>query len=519
MHDRTVLSALGVGSWLLEVGAILLLASCSQPQASAPAGAIVVGVRAAPNNLDPRFANDETSQRVGQLIFSSLMDIGDDLRVKPTLAERLDNPDPLTYIVTLRRGVTFHDGHELTSKDVVYNYSQYLDPAFISPFKGAFKVLQSVRALDGYRVEFTLKEPFGAFPIQLVTPPIVPAGAAPDFGTHPIGTGPYKFVRYDVDDKVVLEPFKEYFGGAPVNSGLILKVVPDDTMRGLELRKGSVDLVINDLPPDMVYEFEKEQRFTIAKAPGLDFSYLGFNMRDPRLADKRVRHAIGYAVNQHAIVDYLRRGMARPAVGLIPSQAWAFEPDVRRFNYDPARAKQLLDEAGYRDPDGDGPLPRLRLSLKISTVEETRLQSTVIQEDLRRVGIDLDVRSYEFATFYADVINGNFQIFSLQWVGGALVDPDILRRVFHSTQTPPAGFNRGHYSNPEVDRLIDLASSVANESARKKYYGEAQKLIAEDAPYIAIWNRTNVAVAQRNLSGLHLDTVGNFESLKDVVKN
>ncbi len=497
----------------------LVLPACSQPQASAPAGAIVVGVRTAPNNLDPRFANDETSQRVGQLIFSSLMDIGDDLRVKPTLAERLDNPDPLTYIVTLRRGVKFHDGHELTSKDVVYNYNQYLDPAFISPFKGAFKVLQSVQALDDYRVEFTLKEPFGAFPIQLVTPPLVPAGAGADFGAYPIGTGPYKFVRYDVDDKVVLEPFKEYFGGAPVNSGLILKVVPDDTMRGLELRKGSVDLVINDLPPDMVYELEKEQRFTIAQAPGLDFSYLGFNMRDPLLADKRVRHAIGYAVNQRAIVDYLRRGLARPAVGLIPSQAWAFEPDVRRFNYDPARAKQLLDEAGFRDPDGDGPLPRLRLSLKISTVEETRLQSTVIQEDLRRVGIDLDVRSYEFATFYEDVIKGNFQIFSLQWVGGALVDPDILRRVFHSTQTPPAGFNRGHYSNPEVDRLIDLASRVANESDRKKYYGDAQKLIAEDAPYIAIWNRTNVAVGQRNLSGLHLDTVGNFESLKDVVKN
>src|SRR5258705_8625772 len=156
---------------------------------------------------------------------------------------------------------------------------------------------------------------------------------------------------------------------------------------------------------------------------------------------------------------------------------------------------------------------------KLSKAVETRLQATVIQQQLRDVGIDLDVRSYEFATFYADVLKGNFQIFSLQWVGGALVDPDILRRVFHSTQTPPAGFNRGHYNNPEVDRLIDLASTVSNESERKEYYGEAQKLIAEDAPYIAIWNRTNVAVAQRSLSGLHLNTVGNFESLKDVVES
>ena len=497
----------------------LLSSSCARLQSAVPDGAIIVAVRTAPNNLDPRFANDETGQRVGQLVFSSLMDLGDDLRVKPTLAERLDNPDPLTYVATLRRGVKFHDGRELTSKDVVYNYSQYLDPNFISPFKGAFKVLESVRALDEYRVEFRLKEPFAAFPIQLVTPPIVPAGAGPDFAVHPIGTGPYRFVRYDVDDKVVLEPFKEYFAGAPRNNGLIIKVVPDDTMRGLELRKGSVDLVVNDLPPDMVHEFEKENRFALTQAPGLDYAYLGFNMRDPIAGDKRVRQAIGHAINRRAIVDYLRRGLARPAMGLIPSQAWAFEPDVRQFEYDPERAKQLLDEAGYRDPDGDGPLPRLRLSLKISTNEETRLQSTVIQEDLRRVGIDLDVRSYEFATFYGDVLKGNFQLFSLQWVGGALVDPDILRRVFHSSQVPPAGFNRGYYSNPEVDRLIDLASSAIDESVRKRYYGEAQKLIAEDAPYISIWNRTNVAVAQRSLSGLQLNAYVNFEALKDVVKN
>jgi peptide/nickel transport system substrate-binding protein len=119
---------------------------------------------------------------------------------------------------------------------------------------------------------------------------------------------------------------------------------------------------------------------------------------------------------------------------------------------------------------------------------------------------------------YADVLKGNFQLFSLQWVGGAMVDPDILRRVFYSTQTPPAGFNRGHYNNPEVDHLLDLAGAATSEAERKKYYGEAQKIIAEDAPYISLWNRTNVAVARRSLSGLHLNAVSDFEALKDVVK-
>jgi peptide/nickel transport system substrate-binding protein len=380
-------------------------------------------------------------------------------------------------------------------------------------------VLQSVRALDDYTVEFKLKEPFAGFPIQLVVPPVVPDGAGDSMRTHPIGTGPYRFVRYAVDDQLVLAAFDDYFEGPPANRGIIFKVIPDDTMRGLELRKDSVDVVVNDIPPDIVYELEKRGDFRIARSPGVDFWYVGFNMRDPVVGDRRVRQAIGYAINRDAIIKYMRRGLATPAVGLLPPQAWAFEPDVFQFTYDPAKAMQLLDEAGYRDPDGDGPLPRLHLSYKISTNEEYRLQATVIQQDLARVGIDVDLRSYEFATFYADVLKGNFQMYSLQWVGGALVDPDILRRVFHSQQTPPAGFNRGYYSNPEVDRLIDLATMSNTDAERKTYYSQAQKIIAADAPYVPVWNRVNAIVAQPSLADLHMNPVANFRALKNVRKN
>jgi peptide/nickel transport system substrate-binding protein len=147
-----------------------------------------------------------------------------------------------------------------------------------------------------------------------------------------------------------------------------------------------------------------------------------------------------------------------------------------------------------------------------------RLQSTVIQEDLRRVGINLDLRSYEFATVFADILKGNFQIMSLIWVGGAVIEPDILRRVFHSTQTPPTGFNRGYYRNAEVDRLIDLATAALEEADRKRYYGEAQKIIAEEAPYIPIWNRVNVLLAQPGLEGLHMTATAHFATLKDVTR-
>ena len=166
------------------------------------------------------------SAKAAQVIFSNLMTLDDHLRVVPDLAERLENPEPTRYVVTLRRGVTFHDGHELTSADVVYTFRCFLDPTFISPRKGAYRGVKAVDALDRYTVAFTLKEPFGSFPVNLVMP-IVPDGAGPAFRDRPIGTGPYRFVRYTVDDQLELAPFNDYYGGAPRNDGLVLKVVPD----------------------------------------------------------------------------------------------------------------------------------------------------------------------------------------------------------------------------------------------------------------------------------------------------
>jgi peptide/nickel transport system substrate-binding protein len=491
---------------------------CAPRDASAPADDLLrVIIRAAPTTFDPRVGTDEGSQRVHQLVYDHLLVIDDQLRVvakPPGLATELENPDPLTYIVHLRRGVKFHDGHELTAKDVVYTFGSFLDPNFVSSRKGAYRMLESVEALDDYRVEFKLKEPFGSFPIQLVMH-VVPADAGDSLRTFPIGTGPYRFVRHAVDEEVVLSAFEGYWDGLPQNAGVILRIIPDETMRGLELRKGSADLTINDASPDIAYQLEKDG-LTITEAQGVDYAYIGLNMRDPVLKDKRVRHAIGYAIDRQAIVDYLRRGLAQPAVGVLSPVTWAFEPDVHQFTYDVERAKRLLDEAGYPDPDGDGPLPRLQLSLKTSTDEFFRLQAAVIQQNLRLAGIDVDVRSYEFATFYADVLAGSVQMYTLQWVG--VTDPDMLRRLYHSEQVPPVGFNRIYYSNPEVDRLIDLATTASTDDERRKYYSDVQKLVADDAPYISLWYKTNVAVTRPNITGMRLSPQAGFWALKDVKK-
>ena len=494
----------------------LLTSGCLHRPTANP-NVLVVGVTSGPNNLDPRIGTDDVSGKTAQLIFNNLMTLDERLRVSPDLAERLDNPDPLTYVVTLKRGVSFHDGHELTSADVVYTFRSLLDPAFVSPRKGAFRMLNAIEARDRYTVVFSLKEPFGSFPVNLVIP-IVPDGAGPSFRDHPIGTGPYRFVSYATDDRIELARFDDYFGGRPQNDGLILRIVPDDIMRGLELRKGTMDIVVNDLAPDIVYQLGHDPDLQLVKAPGVDYQYIGVNLRDPILQNKLVRQAIASAIDRDAIIEHLRRGLAIHATGILPPVSWAFSPAVAEFKYDPARARELLDQAGYRDSDGDGPAPRLHLSLKMSNIEFNRLQASVIQENLRTVGIALDVRTYEFATLYADALKGNFQLYFLQWVGGAVADPDILRRVFHSTQVPPSGFNRGYFKNAQVDGLLDQAAAATNELQRRDFYGAVQRIVADEQPYISLWCKTNVAVARRSLAGFHILPTADFTFLKDVAR-
>jgi peptide/nickel transport system substrate-binding protein len=490
--------------------ALVLAGGCAQRR---PEGdMIVVAMANAATNLDPRVGTDEASQKAHQLLYGSLMKIDDQLRIVPDLAESLEQPDRVTYVARLRRGVKFHNGRELTSADVVYTYRSFLDPSFRGR-SGAYRVVAAVDALDAYTVRFTLKEPFGPFPINLVMG-IVQAGSGSANARQPVGTGPYQLAQFVLDDRLVLKPFTGFYGGAPANSGVVLKVVPDDTMRGLELRKGTVDLVVNDLAPDVVWQLRAEGRVQVTTAPGTDYAYIGLNQKDPALSHPDVRKAIGYAIDRAAIVKYLRRGFASVAVGIVPPMSWAFERNVFDFRYDPAEARRLLDGAGYPDPDGDGPRPRFQLSLKTSTSEVYRVQAAAIQQDLARVGIAVDVRSSELLTLLADAARGNFQMYTLQWVG--VTDPDMLRRVYHSKQAPPVGLNRVFYTNLDVDRLIDEAAAAVEDDTRRALYTEAQRLIAQDVPYISLWYKTNVVVAQPDIRGVHLSPIADFMFLKDV---
>jgi peptide/nickel transport system substrate-binding protein len=501
------------------VAATMLAVAGCQSRAAPGGDWIVLALASSPTNLDPAIGLDETSQRLHQLMFSSLLRIDDNLRNVPDLATRFEMQDPRTYIAGIPPGVRFHDGHEMTSEDVAYTFRRFLDPALVSGRKGAYSNLAAVDIIDRYTVAFRLKEPSGSFSSSLINMGIVPAGAGASMARSPIGSGPYQFQELAADDHVTLRKFDGYYRGTPKNAGLIFKVVPDETMRSLELRKGDVDLVVNDVAPDLVHGLASQPGLSVVTGPGTDYAYIGLNLRDPILKDRRVRHAIGYAIDRQAIVRYLQRDLARETKGIIPSMSWAHADDVFAFTRDVSRSRELLDEAGYPDPDGPGPAPRLRLSLKTSTVERYRVQAAALQQQLGEAGIELDLRSYEFATLFSDVIRGNVQLYTLVFTGGSVADPDILRRVFHSKQQPPSGFNRAHYENADVDRLIDAATAALAENERRRYYVEAQRLIAGDAPMISLWARTNVAVGQSSLSGVRLSPIGDLDFLWQVSRN
>jgi peptide/nickel transport system substrate-binding protein len=490
-----------------------LIAGCSQAR---PEGdAIVVAMTNSAVNLDPRVGADEASQKAHQLLFNTLVKIDANLKVVPELAESLVRADDLTYVARLRHGVRFHDGAGLTAKDVAYTFNSFLDPAFRGR-SGAYTNVKRVEVVDPYTVAFHLKTPSASFPINLVMG-IVKDGSGAANARSPIGTGPYKLVSFKPDDRIVLTRFDGYFDGPAKNSGVVLKVVPDDTMRGLELRKGAVDLVVNDVAPDIVWQMQREGKLQIATGPGTDYAYIGLNLRDPMLQRIEVRKAIGYAIDRDAIVKYLRRGFASTAVGILPPMSWAFQREVFDFRYDPAEAMRLLDAAGLTDPDGPGPRPRFTLTLKTSTSEMYRIQAAAIQQDLARVGIAVEVRSQEFATLLGDVVKGNFQMYTAQFVG--VTDPDMLRRVFHSGQAPPNGLNRAHYQNADVDRLIEEASAMSDDGQRRMLYQQAQTAIARDVPVVSLWYKTNVAVFQPDIHGVRLSPIADFTFLKDVVRS
>jgi peptide/nickel transport system substrate-binding protein len=496
---------------------LLCLAGCRDDDLLAR-GVLVVGLESNPTNLDPRVATDAASSRIDDLIYSRLF--RKDVNGEPVadLVESWEQEEEArTYRFRLRPGVLFHDGRPLEAADVRYTFESLLDSALGSPLRGSYQMISGIESPDPRTVVFHLREAFAPFLVSLdvgiVPRPRSGADQRPDQESF-VGSGPFRFVSWDRGSQVCLQANEGYHEGAPRLREVRFKIVTDNTVRLLELRKGSIHLVQNEIEPGVLPALKEDPRLVVQERPGTTYSYLGFNLRDPVLRSLPVRQAIAHAIDRRAIVEHLLGGLAVPATGVLSPLNWAYVPDVKAFAYDPEEAKRLLDQAGFRDPDGQGPGVRFTLSYKTSHNELRRRIAEVIQSQLAAVGIGMEIRFYEWGTFYSDIMKGNFQIYTLSWVG--VTDPDIYYYLFSSKSLPPAGANRGAYLNADLDRLLDEGRAARERGERQEIYGRVQRILAEGLPYVSLWYSSNVVAMDRRIQGFTLYPDGSLRSLKDV---
>jgi peptide/nickel transport system substrate-binding protein len=474
-------------------------------------------IESSPNNLDLRQGTDAQSERVGATIYDALVRKDEHFNLQPWLATSWERPDALTWIFHLRDGVRFHDGKPMTAEDVAWSMRSMIDGTLITAKGGGLAAIDTVEVRDPLTVVVHMKRADNALLFNLSDGlfGVVERGAGKDEGLHPIGTGPFRFISQVQDKEVLVERNAGYWAGAPKIPRIRFAVSPDTITSALELKKGSGDVESNVITLDMVHALRAQPNLRTDSGPGSFVIYANFNVNDPALRDKRVRQAIACAIDKQALIDALWRGQAVPADTLLPLGHWAAASasELPQYPHDPARAIQLLEAAGLK-PDAHG--IRLRFTLKTSTDETTRLEAQVIQEELHQVGIDLTIRSAEFGTFYSDITKGVFQMYILRWIGSN-EDPDIFRYAYATQSFPPKGGNRGRYSNPRVDALLQAASAETNQDLRRKEYVEVQQILADELPGIPLFYPNNEVVHAARLSGLKFNSGGSFDFLRTAV--
>jgi peptide/nickel transport system substrate-binding protein len=476
---------------------------------------VVVAIENSPNSLDPRVGTDAMAERIGGLIYDPLVRKDAQFKMQPWLASSWEQPDPLTWIFHLRDGVRFQNGQPLEGADVVWTINSLRDGSLMTSKSGAFASVASAEARDRLTVVLHMKSSDASLLFNLSDGlfGVVPRGAGRQLAQQPMGSGPFRFISAEQDKDVLVERNPAYWAGPPKIARVDFRVVPDAVTVALELKKGSIDIASNELTLDMVHALENDPDLKIESSPGSPVMYLNFNVANSPLNDLRVRQAIALAMDRQEIVNALWLGHARLADTLLPQGHWAAAPgdQLTQYPHDPQQATRLLESAGYR-PDRDG--IRLRLEMKTSTDETTRLLAQILQSQLREAGILLTLRSAEFGTFYSDVTAGRFQMYALRWIGSNQ-DPDIFRYALGGDRFPPQGGNRGHYQNTQVDALLRAAVNSSDENLRRADYVQVQRILSQQVPVIPLWYPDNQVVHTNRIGGLTPRTDGSFDFLRD----
>lgn len=447
-------------------------------------------VAQAPINLDPRYATDAASARVNRLIYRSL--VGFDAASKPMAdLANWQVMSPIQYRFHLgKAGRTFHDGTSLSAKDVQATYESLL-ALKDSPLSAEFANISHIQMLDDNTLDFYLKVVDNAFPAKLIIG-ILPASQisqGQDFSHHPLGTGPLAFVSWTNTLQLKRKADSQI---------ITLLEVKDPTVRILKLMRGEVDILQGDLPPELVRYLKAQPNINVTERNGANFSYLGFNLQDKTLSHLKVRQAIAHAINRPEIIQQALNGGTREAGAILPPEHWAGNKSLAPYAYNPTLSKQLLKEAGVSLP--------LHLVYKTSTDAQRVRLATIMQAQMAKAGIALEIKSLDWGTFFEEVKQGHFQLFGLTWVG--INTPDIYVKAFGSDNSPPKGFNRGRFSSAALDALL-----------AKQDWQAATNYIHRQLPYVPLWYEGQFAATRTDISQYAPKADGNWDDLANVVRS
>jgi peptide/nickel transport system substrate-binding protein len=517
----------------LALGLVILLAACSGADRDEGAVAIreghdvpaygdilVEGSIGDASNLIPLLATDNTSHSISGLIFNGLVKYDRDLNIVGDLAESWDiSKDGLVITFHLRKGVRWHDGQPFTAEDVLFTYRLTIDPKTPTAYAGDFLKVKKAEVLDSHTFRVTYDKPFAPALMSWgssVMPKHLMEGTdvtKSPLARHPIGTGPYRFKEWKTGQKVALVYNPDYFEGRPFIDGRVMRIIPDMATMFLELRARGIDQM--GLTP-LQYKRQTENRYFrshFRKYRYLSFSYtyLGFNLQHPMFADRRVRQALAYVVNKEELIDGILLGLGKEATGPFKPGTWQYNADVKRYPYDPEKARGLLAEAGWRDTDGDGILDRngqrFEFELLVNQGNEVRAKTAeIVQRRLAEAGISVKIRIIEWAAFIKEFINKRrFDAVILGWT--IPMDPDLYD-VWHSSKTGPSELNFVTYKNEEVDALLEKGRGTFDRAERKRCYDRIQEILAEDQPYIFLYVPDALPIFDARIRGIDPAPIG-----------
>lgn len=484
-------------------------------------GDALIEVSGRPSILIPMLAGDSASHSVAGLIFNGLVKYDTDLSVIGDLAESWEiSPDSLVITFHLKKGVRWTDGVEFTAEDVKFGFDTIINENTPSAYKEDYLQVKKAEAPDKYTFRVTYEKPYApaltTWGNLVVLPKHLLEGrdiTKVDFGQNPVGMGPYRFKRWTQGQEVALDSNKDYFEGRPYIDRYIFKVIPDPATQFLELQAGGVDMM-GLTPIQFTKQTDTEffkSNFQKFRYPAFVYTYMGFNLKHPWFKDKRVRQAIAHAIDKDEIVDVVLFGLGSPATGPYVPDTWAYNPNVKKYEYDIEKAKKLLKEAGWEDTDGDGIVDKdsQPFEFTILTNMENSLRkntATIIQWQLSKIGIKINIRLLEWSTFINEFIDKRrFGVVILGWSLDR--DPDQYI-IWHSSKTREKEFNFISYSNPEVDELLEKGRRTFDTEERKRAYYRIQEILADELPYIFLYVPDATPMVHARFKGIKPSPIG-----------